>query len=115
MTVASDLVNSIVARLFEAEQIEFVQSALLSCSTAAPAGERDRVQVAVLKLYDEDTNRDLAAWARAAEQDYRDVLYWAETPGQAALGARPGLSATQLKAVRAADRAQFATWLKRVT
>jgi len=46
--------------------------------------ERERVQLAVLKLGEgnEDKTRSYLA---AAKDDYRDVLYWAEHPEQSSL------------------------------
>jgi hypothetical protein len=41
----------------------------------------DRVLLAVLALSEGDLER-LQHYADAAEADYRDVLYWAETPRQ---------------------------------
>lgn len=42
-------------------------------------GGRARVQLAILKLSEGDENK-LLHFVEAARQDYRDVLYWAETP-----------------------------------
>lgn len=114
MTAASDLVVRAVARLCGPDEAVRVLAALRACSATAPSAERDRVQLAVLKLWDEDSAHDLDTWARAAETDYRDVLYWAESPGEAGAGDRARLSSAQLQALRAADRDQLAAWLERV-
>lgn len=74
MTVAPDLVATIVRRMFGTDALERVLVALQACSATAPATEAGRVQLAVLKLYDEDPGRNLATWTSAAKTDYRDVL-----------------------------------------
>ena len=46
---------------------------------------RERVQLAILKLSDGDEEK-LRDFLQIAKQDYRDVLYWSEYPGQAKRG-----------------------------
>ncbi len=110
MTVSSDLVGRVVARLFGPDEIDLVLQALSACTADAPSGERDRVQLAVLKLCDEDPSRNLHTWSLAAKKDYRDVLFWAESPGEAKTGGNARLSPAELKALRVADRGQLAAW-----
>lgn len=114
MTVPSDLVVKVVIRLFGSNGTERVLHSLKKCSAEVPVAERDRVQLAVLKLCDEDSTRNLDRWAVAAQTDYRDVLLWAECPGEASADARARLSSKELRAYRAADRGQYAAWLKSV-
>ena len=114
MTGTSDLVFRIAVRAIGPEQVDSALAALIESSAGAPDTERERVQLAVLKLYEEDSGRDLAKWARAAKADYRDVLYWAESPGEAQAGAHSRISPERLKALRIADHEQLAAWLNRV-
>jgi hypothetical protein len=104
----------IAQRLFPADQIGAVLEALHSSTEGAPAGDRDRVQVAVLKLYCEDPHGNLNAWVNAAKVDYRDVLLWAETPSLARQHTRLELTPKELKALRAQDKAQLDAWLRSV-
>lgn len=115
MTTSTDLVQRIVTRLFTPEQVEHVLAELLSCSDSAPPGEQSRVQVAVLKLYDEDPRRDLLAWTRAAALDYRDVILWAEHPSRAQVRDFHDRSPAEQKAMRAEDRRLLKAWLDRVS
>lgn len=74
--------------------------------------ERPRVQLAIVKLCDEDGHDSMRRHVDAACQDYRDVLAWAEYPQQL----RPdwfSLSVTERAKVVKADRQQFARWLAR--
>ena len=74
--------------------------------------ERPRVQLAIVKLCDEDGADKLRHYVDTASQDYRDVLAWAEFPQQM----RPdwfSLSVTDRAKVVKADRQQFARWLAR--
>ena len=46
--------------------------------------ERERVQLAILKLSDGDEEK-LREFVAVAKRDYRDVLFWAENPEEARL------------------------------
>jgi len=71
--------------------------------------ERDRVQLAILKLCDEEGKADPAGYVDAANRDFRDVLMWAEAPNQAKLIAccDAGLRAE----ITEQDRTQYREWL----
>ncbi len=74
--------------------------------------ERLRVQLAIVKLSDEDRRDSPRHYVDTARQDYRDVLSWAEFPQQL----RPDwftLSVTERAKVTKADRQQYARWLAR--
>jgi hypothetical protein len=74
--------------------------------------ERLRVQLAIVKLCDEDRRDSPRHYLDAALEDYRDVLAWAEYPQQL----RPDwftLSVTERAKVTKADRQQYARWLAR--
>lgn len=114
MTVSSDLVVRVVTRLFSSDEVDRVLQTLSACTVDVPSAERDRVQLAVLKLCDEDSARNFDKWSLAAKADFRDVLLWAESPGEASTGSRTRLSPAELKALRAADRGQLAAWLNSV-
>jgi hypothetical protein len=107
------VIPTAVRRLFPADQVEAVIAQLLRSAQFAPSGEWIRVQLAVLKLYEEDPARGLEAWINSAAADYRDVLFWAESPGQSAAGARRTMSAVELKKTRKLDHEQYATWLRK--
>ena len=74
--------------------------------------ERLRVQLAIVKLSDEDRRDSPRHYVDTACQDHRDVLSWAESPQQL----RPdwfSLSVTDRAKVVKADRQQYARWLAR--
>lgn len=74
--------------------------------------ERLRVQLAIVKLSDEDRRDSPRHYLDAACADHRDVLAWAESPQQL----RPdwfSLSVTERAKVVKADRQQYARWLAR--
>jgi hypothetical protein len=74
--------------------------------------ERLRVQLAIVKLSDEDRRDSPTHYVATARQDYRDVLAWAESPQRQ----RPDwftLSVTERAKVTKADRQQYARWLAR--
>ena len=79
--------------------------------------EAERVCLAILKLCDARADRVIELVA-AAKRDYRDVLMWAEYPGegQALWALRADLSKEerlQLEELRRQDRQQYLAWLKR--
>ena len=74
------------------------------------AGTSPRIQLAVLKLSEGDLDR-LAHYAEVAQQDFRDVLAWAEYPGAMRRG--PGLPPKEAAQIRQRDRAQYEEWLER--
>jgi hypothetical protein len=68
--------------------------------------ERERVQLAILKLSEGDIGR-LQRYVEVAKADYRDVLAWAEYPEQTRAGAAgPNSSPETLRAIRERDRRQ---------
>jgi hypothetical protein len=74
--------------------------------------ERTRVQLAIIKLTDEDKRESPKHYVETACHDHRDVLAWAEFPQQV----RPdwfSLSVTERAKVAKADRQQYARWLAR--
>lgn len=79
--------------------------------------ETERVRLAILKLCDARADRVVELVA-AAERDYRDVLMWAEYPGEgrALWALRTDLSEEErlrLEALRRQDRQQYLDWLTR--
>ncbi|MBI4735961.1 MAG: hypothetical protein HY766_07860 [candidate division NC10 bacterium] len=79
--------------------------------------EAERVHLAILKLCDARADRVIELVA-AEKRDYRDVLMWAEYPGegQALWALRSDLSneeRLQLEELRRQDRQQYQDWLKK--
>ena len=79
--------------------------------------EVERVRLAILKLCDARVDR-VAEIVGAAKRDYRDVLMWAEYPGegQAHWALRSDLSKEErlrLEELRRQDRQQYLDWLTR--
>ena len=78
--------------------------------------EAERVRLAILKVCDARADRVIELVAEA-KRDYRDVLMWAEYPGegQALWAIRSDLSneeRRQLEELRQRDRQQYQDWLK---
>jgi hypothetical protein len=74
--------------------------------------ERPRVQLAIIKLTDEDGRDSPEHYVETARHDHRDVLAWAEFPQQV----RPdwfSLSVAERAKVAKADRQQYVRWLAR--
>ena len=82
-------------------------TALLADVLAKVEGER--VALAALKLAGADLDA-LARWVRAAREDYRDVLAWAEYPRQMRLG--PDAPLAEQARARREDAAEYARWLQ---
>ena len=73
--------------------------------------EKERVQLAILKLCDEKAGADPAEYVDAACGDYRDVLAWAEYPNQ--MRHSPSIDPKLREELIAKDRAQYLAWLER--
>lgn len=73
--------------------------------------ERERVQLAILKLCDEKACADPGEYVDAACGDYRDVLAWAEYPNQ--MRHSPSIDPKLREELIAKDRAQYLAWLER--
>jgi len=73
--------------------------------------ERERVQIAVIKLSAGDVY-ELLSYVEAAKADYRDVLAWAEYPEQNRTGAsRYNTPPETIAQIEARDRKQYLDWL----
>lgn len=70
--------------------------------------ERERVQLAILKLSEGDLKK-LERNLDVAKQDFRDALSWAEYPAEGQLGF--GADWQKLAAAREQDKKQYLEWL----
>ena len=71
-----------VAELFRHEDLADVMAILDLYGVKSYERERERVQLAILKLSEGDAGK-LLHYLDVAKKDYRDVLYWAEYPPDA--------------------------------
>jgi hypothetical protein len=79
MTNAQARVEVLASVLFPNHEPGVVLSALNEYGLAAHEHERERVQLAILKLCNGDEDK-LLHYVSAAKADYRDVLMWADEP-----------------------------------
>jgi hypothetical protein len=107
-TVASPTVAQVVAALF-ADSTQPVLDELERYGRDPDHNEPGRVQLAILKLSkgDFDALRKLTDHAFI---DYRDLLYWAESPRVANLGF--GAAPDALKRAKLEDRKELNEWLE---
>ena len=73
--------------------------------------ETARVQLAILKLFDEAGRDDPNSYVAAAKADYRNVLAWAEYPNQ--FRETGDLDAEARETLKRLDAAQYQEWLAR--
>ena len=78
-----DSVQAMAEAVFPGEAVGTIMAILDEYGTVTHEPERDRVQRAVLVLSAGNIDK-LLHNVTAAKQDYRDVLYWAEHPDDAA-------------------------------
>jgi hypothetical protein len=99
-----------VAEVFPQEDPAAVLALLDTYGVEPYERERERVQLAVLKLSEGRLER-LEEFVRVAKRDYRDALAWAEYPQETSyrVGA---LDETSLHAVRVDDQHQYLQWLR---
>ena len=84
MPHSRDEVVAVVQKIFPESAHARVIELLDSYGVESYERERERVQLAILKLSDgkEDKLREFVA---VAKRDYRDVLFWADNPEEAKL------------------------------
>jgi hypothetical protein len=113
MNITRALVLAKFAQLFGAHPDSEALLALLDRYGARERDrERERVQLAILKLGAGDPDK-LRHNVEAALVDYRDVLAWAEYPKQMDTGATVFNSpAEEIQEIRKSDRSQYRDWLE---
>ena len=77
-------VVGVVRKIFPESAHTRVLESLDSYGVEAYERERERVQLAILKL-SEGNEEKLREFVAVAKHDYRDVLFWAENPEEAKL------------------------------
>jgi hypothetical protein len=75
------MVHSLAVEQFPRENLTTVMAILDYYGIEPYERERERVQIAILKLSAGDVDK-LLHYVDAAKQDYRDVLYWTEYADQ---------------------------------
>ena len=88
MATAKDVRRAVAAAFQEADR-PAVLAALMACGLGRGAA---RVQLAILVLADGDLNK-IEQLVTAANEDYRDVLYWAEYPEESGAGTKQEMAA----------------------
>lgn len=73
--------------------------------------EQRRVQLAILKLCEEESLEDPSRFIEAAKKDYRDVLFWAEYPGQTNIFPSQKLEPAERQRIITEDLKQYQCWL----
>lgn len=105
------LVEERAAQLFSPEELPQAMAMLHSFGTESSGDGNVRMHLALLKLCDGSLEK-LARLIEQAREDYRDILAWAESPGEMRRGVlhRRKLS---LSEIRDQDRRQYLEWLNR--
>jgi hypothetical protein len=81
MSRGREKILAVVAGLFPESDVAAVMQTLDDYGAQSSEPERERVQLAILKLCQGQKSR-LQHYVEAAKQDYRNVLYWSESPEQ---------------------------------
>ena len=84
MPHSRDEVVAVVQKTFPETSCSRVLELLDTYGVESYERERERVQLAILKL-SEGNEEKLREFVAAAKRDYRDVLFWAENPEEARL------------------------------
>jgi hypothetical protein len=113
-TLDRELVLEMVRAVFPDTDAEAVMKTLDEYGTESHEQGRRRVQLGILKLSEGDLEK-LAYWIDIAKRDYRDILAWAEYPGEMHTdpAAMDSMTHEEVERIRTADRRQYLEWLKR--
>jgi hypothetical protein len=84
MSVSRDEVVAVVQKSFPEDAYARVLELLDSYGVESYERERERVQLAILKL-SEGNEEKLREFVAVAKRDYRDILFWADNPDEAKL------------------------------
>lgn len=106
-----ELVQRLTRRLFSGVPEATVLEVLDQYGAKSYERERDRVQIAILKLSGGDLKR-LAEMVALAKADYRDALAAAEYPLEFRASGRFEPPAAELDRIRQEDRRRYLDWLR---
>ena len=84
MPQSRDEVVAVVQKTFPETSCSRVLDLLDTYGAESHERERERVQLAILKL-SEGNEKKLREFVAVAKRDYRDVLFWADNPEEAKL------------------------------
>ncbi|WP_309572614.1 hypothetical protein [Deinococcus sp.] len=111
MDAPSPLLIRKIAQMFPERDPVDLLAQLGDYGTESHEREIERVELAILKLYEEDGAPAAVELVQAAKTDYRDVLAWAEFPGQMRGPVSAGSAEKPMLISR--DYEQFQAWLER--
>jgi hypothetical protein len=106
-----ELVISKIKKDFNTKYGELAKSDLELYGTENHELERERVQMAILKLANGNID-ELSRLVKIAKKDYRDVIALAEYPEETKFNNVKGIDSTELEIIRKRDRRQYLDWLK---
>ena len=104
-------VRSKVQSVFPDRDVDAVMAELDAYGVESHEPERERVQLAILKLSEDQKTDNPGPYVDAAKKDYRDVLAWAEYPSQMNAGAIARTDPEGAQRNAEADQRQYNAWL----
>ncbi len=111
MKYTRELVRSKAQAVFPGRDVKTVMAELDAYGTEPTEPERERVQMAILKLSEDQKTDNPGPYVDAAKKDYRDVLAWAEYPSQMNGGAIARTDPEGAQRNAEADERQYKAWL----
>lgn len=98
-------------RIFPANEREAALQALDGIAVIGSGASLQRIQLGVLRLC-EERREQLAYWIDIAGRDWRDIIAFAESPGECTrLSPATPAQSPQAQTIRAADRKSYVAWL----
>jgi hypothetical protein len=107
------LVLQKIRKVFPNQPEDEILAQLQGCCVDRCQVDRIRIFLAILKLCEEEGRIDPEHFIEAAKKDYRDVLYWAESPHEARSPTWNEKDAEKIRQTRKLDSAQYNDWLKK--
>ena len=104
-------VRAKIRQVFPGRQVADIMAELDRYGVAGHERERTRVQLAILKLCEEQGLDDPSYYVEQAKQDYRDVIAWAEYPNRMRTDAGRALSQADRDRLAETDLQQYRDWL----
>ena len=106
-----DIVRKKIRQVFPARAEEEILEILKGYGSEGYETGQARIYLAILKLCEEKQLTDPSQYVKAARQDFRDVLAWAEYPHQMKFG--PTKDPVKSASLKEQDEEQYQAWLKR--
>ncbi len=110
--MSPSLLGHKVRMVFASSEATEVIEILEALDFGLSSDEMNRVRLGIVKLCSEEGRERLEVFCAGAKRDYRDILFWAESPNEAKLTVAQRTEPLRVRAARKRDRQEYQAWLE---